>query len=335
MIGGRDEGDAMSGRPAAIAVVVPTYRRSALLPRLFAALEQQDIDDHFEVVIVDNNSPDDTTQVLQRLASHSTLTVELRVERQRGPAAARNAGWRASQAPLIAFLDDDCVPTASWLRVLVASLTDADVVVGRTVPDPRQTHAVGPFSRTMSVDRDDGLYATCNIGYRRDLLESLNGFDDSFTQAGGEDTDLGWRAIAAGAQPQFAGNAVVHHDVRPSRWLTQLLDSARWHDLPLTVAKHPQIRNGIYARVFWRRTHASALVAAAGLGCLVRGRGSGARLLAAALLAPYVYDRLIARPLPYIGYRDRALLLPAALSVDLAEVGALAVGSIQHGTLML
>jgi glycosyltransferase involved in cell wall biosynthesis len=319
----------------AVSVVVPTYRRAHLLPRLVAAFETQVNPPAFELIIVDNASPDDTATVLRHLQAKTTTTLEIRrVGHNRGPATARNVGWRAAQAPVVAFMDDDCVPASDWLREVVAAMAHRDLALGRTVPDPAQTRDLGPFSRTMSVSRDDGLYPTCNIAYRRFLLEQLDGFDESF-EAGGEDTDLAWRAIAVGVQPTFAGDAVVHHDVRPSRWSTQLRDTTHWHSLPLAVAKHPQIRNRLYASVFWRRTHPSAIAVVAGLGLIAGGRTTRHRMSGLALMAPYVRDRLVTTPLPYTGRKDRLRLLPAALAIDLAEVMVLAAGSVKHRSLML
>jgi GT2 family glycosyltransferase len=334
MIRTSTEGEGVSGPRPAITVVVPTYRRAALLPRLVTALERPDIDVDIEVVIVDNDSPDDTAQVLRRLQSQTSLALEIRIAHRRGPGAARNVGWHAARAPLIAFIDDDCVPTATWLRELAAVLTRTSVAVGRTIPDPAQASSLGPFSRTLSVTADDGLYRTCNIGYHRSVLEELDGFDERF-DSGGEDTDLGYRAMAAGARAEFATAALVHHDVRPSRWTRRMGDTTGWESLPLVIAKHPELRNLLYARVFWRRTHPSALAALLGLMAACGSKSAGRRAVAAALIAPYLRDRLVVDPLPDIGRRDRALLLPAALAVDLAEIAVLAVGSGKHRTILL
>src|SRR5262245_61414849 len=106
-----------------VSVVVPTYRRAANLPRLVAALEAQTLPaDRFEVVLVDNGSDDDTPAVLAELAASTRLhLVPLRIDVNEGPARARNAGWRASSAPLVAFTDDDCVPRPDWLEQVVAT----------------------------------------------------------------------------------------------------------------------------------------------------------------------------------------------------------------------
>src|SRR5204862_5945534 len=100
----------------------------------------------FELIIVDDGASDDTWQTLQRLASSAPLTLlPLRHPANRGPAAARNLGWRSAKGPIVAFTDDDCVPQPGWLAALVAGMAEADIVQGRTVLDEVQARTRGPF----------------------------------------------------------------------------------------------------------------------------------------------------------------------------------------------
>src|SRR5205085_6868290 len=95
---------------------------------------------------------------------------------------ARNAGWRAARAPIVAFTDDDCVPQPGWLAALASGMTDADVVQGRTVLDEAQRR--GPFSPHVEVGGPSWIFQTCNIAYRRSILEAIGGFDERFRYAG-------------------------------------------------------------------------------------------------------------------------------------------------------
>ena len=135
---------------------------------------------------------------------------------QGGPARARNDGWRLAAAPLVAFIDDDCEATPTWLERLSAAASAAPgaVVQGRTRPNPRELEAAGPFSVTRDVDGSGARwFETCNIAYPREVLERLEGFDESFPEPLGEDTDLGWRALGAGGRRVFVDDAVVDHAV--------------------------------------------------------------------------------------------------------------------------
>src|SRR5262245_2817868 len=101
-----------------VSVVVPTYRRPALLRRCLDALDAQDLErQDYAVVIADNVDAPDTRHCVADWARRAGTTVRyLAAAHGRGPAAARNAGWRAARGPIIAFTDDDCVPDPSWLR---------------------------------------------------------------------------------------------------------------------------------------------------------------------------------------------------------------------------
>ncbi|MDQ1694874.1 MAG: hypothetical protein QOJ03_227, partial [Frankiaceae bacterium] len=120
-------------------MVVATHGRAPLLTRLVDALERQESAPSFEVILVDDGSPDDTWSTIERLEQTARVTVRgVRLARQSGPAAARNAGWRATSSPRIVFTDDDCVPQPGWLRTLADGLEEADIAQGVTRPDPAQ-----------------------------------------------------------------------------------------------------------------------------------------------------------------------------------------------------
>jgi glycosyltransferase involved in cell wall biosynthesis len=322
---------------AAVAVVVATHNRAHLLPRLVAALEGQVDAPPFEVVIVDDGSSDGTWTVLGHLAGRSTVPIiPIRLLRNRGPATARNIGWRTTSAEVLAFTDDDCSPEPQWLRSLVAATAEVDLVQGRTVADPEQSGNGGPFSRTLQIESEDGFYQTCNIAYRRRVLEANDGFAEQFRYPAGEDTDLAWRAKSGGAQSSFCADAVVRHDVRPSDLATAIRDSWRWQSVALAISRHPELRNLMPSRYIWRRSHGYAVVAAAGLVlAAVRPRRAGRLASAAAAVAPYARHRVVTAPLPETDRRDRLRLLPAALAVDLAEVTACLVGSLRHRTFVI
>ena len=317
-----------------MAVVVATRNRTGLLPRLVAALAGQHDAPPFEVVLVDDASDDDTWATITALEKAGTLPLRgIRMTAQAGPAAARNAGWRNSSSRLVAFTDDDCVPAPGWLRTLVDALAEVDIAQGTTLPDPAQRERLGPFSRTMEVTGPTGYFQTCNVAYRRATLEQVGGFDDELRQAG-EDIELATRALAAGATTRFCADAVVHHDVRPSDLLEHLRATRRWGGIVLAGRKQPALRDRLHHRLLWKRSHAPALLAAAGLAVSAGAHGP-ARLLGAVATLPYVRHRLVVEPLAHTRRRQRVLLLPAALVSDLTEVGVLAAASARYRELVL
>jgi glycosyltransferase involved in cell wall biosynthesis len=325
-----------SGQPP-VTVIVPTHDRAALLPRLLAGLEAQQGVAGFDVIVVDDASTDDTRHVLTTFIESSSLSLRaIHLARNGGPATARNIGWRQSDAAAIAFLDDDCVPQPRWLASLLRSLEAVDIVQGRTLPDPAQRAGQGPFSRTLDIASEDGYYQTCNIAYRRDVLERMNGFHEQFRYPAGEDTDLAWRAKEAGATTAFNADALVHHDVSPSSLIAAVRDSWRWQSVALAVKRHPTLREAFASRHFWRPSHQYAMGVLAAGGILAGlPRSPYAWAGAAALAAPYVYFRGAKAPLPGVGPRRRWALVPAAFVVDAAEVTACVVGSVRYGALVI
>lgn len=318
-----------------ISVVVATHNRAHLLPRLVDALDAQDLDSPYEVVIVDDGSTDDTWPTLERMAADRPHLHVLRQLPNAGPATARNRGWRESHAALVAFTDDDCVPQPRWLRGLVAGLEQADVVQGRTLPDPADADRIGPFGRTLEVTQELGYYQTCNMGYHRDALAQVGGFDERFRRPSGEDTDLAWRLKERGARSVFVEDALVFHDVRPSNIKTHILDTWRWGDCVLTVREHPHLRELLHRRWFFRQTHPPAILAGIGLVAMLRPSASPrTRAAGLALLAPYVDLRVRRHPLRG-RRRTRLLAIPPALVADLVEVGVMVVASVRYRTFVL
>jgi glycosyltransferase involved in cell wall biosynthesis len=278
-----------------LSVVVPTCNRAARLLRLIGALAAQDIEEAFEVVVVDDCSRDDTLAQLDGIAARQPFTlVALPSTVNTGPAGARNRGWRAARGERIAFVDDDCVPDPGWLRALDAGLDEADIVVGRTRPPEDQMHLIGPFSSYLDIGHDR-RYSTCNIAYRREVLEAMEGFDaEGFAWPNGEDTDLGLRAVKAGYRDAFAPEALIFHDVGPSEFRAHWRRIPRLEGVVTLVARHPEAREIHNAGWFLRSVDKAVLIGwAAGLGLATRPRSRLTRLgaLIAVLLYVWQFDK--------------------------------------------
>jgi glycosyltransferase involved in cell wall biosynthesis len=319
----------------AISVVIASHNRRRLLTRLVTALEAQEGAPAFEVIVVDDASTDATADELARLAAETHVPlVPVRLDSNRGPAAARNVGWQRASAPLIAFTDDDCVPQPGWLAALAARMQSADVVQGRTLPDPDQLAHRNAFSHSILVEDEWGFYEACNMGYRRTVLERLDGFDESFRRPFGEDTDLAWRARSAGASIAFEPGALVLHDVRRQSYVEHLRDLKRREGVVRAMKRNPEMRRLCHYRVFWRPAHPSALWAGIGLATLASRPRSGWRLAAsAAMCLPYVRYRT--HVFPTGRPRNRPVVIPLALASDLAEMAVLGAASVRYRTLLL
>ncbi|MEP9325697.1 glycosyltransferase [Paraburkholderia phymatum] len=235
-----------------IAVVVPTYRRPAMLETCLNALAAQDFDaTRYEIVVCDDG-PDDATraaveQLALRVAGRGPAVRYVPVSDTQGPAAARNAGWRAARSPLIAFTDDDTVADPHWLTAGAAALaTGADAASGRIVmplPDDPTDYELDASGLARAE------FATANAFVRRARLATMGGFDERFTSAWREDSDLQFAVLQAGGRIVHAPDAVVVHPVRPARWGVSLSQQKKSQFEALLYRKHPALyRQRIDAR---------------------------------------------------------------------------------------
>jgi glycosyltransferase involved in cell wall biosynthesis len=322
----------MAAEPPDVSVVVATHDRAARLGELLASLRAQTLaPGRFEVIVADDGSTDATGALLEREEAWGGLALRsIRRPRAGGPAAARNDGWRAARASLVAFTDDDCVAEPGWLAALVdaARVHPGAVVQGRTDPNPDELDRLGPFSRTLAVRRLGPWYQTCNILYPRELLERLGGFDaTAYSGPGGEDTDLAWRAIELGRETVFAADARVFHAVGRVGPLGKLRVAWRWTESMRVFARHPELRRAeLKRRVFWKASHYLLL-----------------RALVAALLPRQLRFLRWWLALPYLRHlaeRGRqegggSLAAPFFAVHDLVELAAVARGAVRYRVLVL
>jgi glycosyltransferase involved in cell wall biosynthesis len=311
--------------------VAATHNRPRRLAGLFDALRAQRLPAD-EVIIVDDGSGLETQALLT--AEHDRGELPLRVIRREvagGPATARDAGWRAGGADLVAFTDDDCAPHPGWLTAAVAAAqaNPGDFVQGRVEPIPAERDAYGPFSHTIWVRELDPAFPTSNMVYPRALLERVGGFDvDTFgREPGGEDCDLGWRAIEAGARPVFEADALVYHAVDDLGPAGKLRLAARWTNPMVAYARHPELRRRQFTHgLFWKRIHWMLFRALIGLSLPYRWHP-----IRNWLAYPYLQD-VWARGRLHGG---GPALIPYYILHDLIEVWAVARAAIRTRTPML
>lgn len=312
-----------------ISVVIPTLNRETRVAFALEALAAQTLDrDRFEVIVV--RAPDGPAGHLTQ--APPDLDVQFLRSEITGPAAQRNVGWRAATGRLIAFTDDDCRPEPDWLeQLLAAEAGDQTILQGMTLVDPEERHLLHGFARSMEVYEPDRWAPTCNIAYPRALLERVGGFDESFTDAWGEDTDLALRSIESGANQVWVHEALVHHAVLPRRLSGALSDAVRRSNIHIVLVRHPSQRRELDMRLFTKRRHAWVLLGLAGLPFARR-----LPLLAIAAWIPWLrtYDPgpgwTVARVAWWFG-----IFLPRHLLVDATELGAMAASSVKYRTPVL
>jgi GT2 family glycosyltransferase len=226
----------------AVSVVIPTCRRPHLLHRCLVPLLSQALDPHtYEIVVVDDGRDPLTQAVVERLAHTHPGGPALRYLQppagKRGPAAARNCGWRAAQAPVIAFTDDDTIPFVDWLSEGLRAMRPGVAAVSGRVKVPISNW---PTDYERNVKRmESAEFVTANCFVRREMLERIGGFDERFTRAWREDSDLHFTLLEHGGAVVSAPQALVLHPVREARWGVSLREQRNMEFDALLYKKHP------------------------------------------------------------------------------------------------
>jgi mycofactocin system glycosyltransferase len=222
-----------------VAVVVPTHDRAGALATTLAGVAtwRGAGNTPVEVMVVDDASADAAGTARAAALAGATL---LRHAANRGPAAARNTGWRATTAELVAFVDADCEPAPGWLDPLVAHLDDPTVALAApriaALPTPSAPRWLAAYDAHRSPldlgPTEAAIRPRSRVPYvpgtallvRRAALEAAGGFDEALRV--GEDVDLVWRLVAAGWSARYDPGAVVGHPVRGNAcaWLGQRFD---------------------------------------------------------------------------------------------------------------
>lgn len=195
-----------------VSVVIPTFRRDDSLKRLIELLIDQDLArERFEIVVVDDARSESTPELVAGLAAaHPEIALRLVPGRGRGPATARNLGWRAARGRIIAFIDDDAYPADDrWLKEGLSAFADVSVVALRggvrvPVDDPPTD-----FQRNVK-GLEQGSFVTCNAFVRRDALVRIGGFDERFLVPYREDSDLEFRLEETGTVLRDQRPLVIH-----------------------------------------------------------------------------------------------------------------------------
>ncbi|MDR7521388.1 MAG: glycosyltransferase family A protein [Armatimonadota bacterium] len=203
----------MSHRKAAphLSVVVPTYNDAALLRHALGHLVDQSLAPAaYEIVVVDDGSTDETPQVVAAASAGRVRVRSVRLDANRGRSAARNAGVRTAEAPVIVFVDSDVLVRRDFLHRHLALHRAAErPVVGRgpvvLIPSPVLPDR-DPMARTSPAYLD-----TANASIPRQVLIDAGLFDEGFRVYGWEDFDLGLRLAERGIPRVFDPGAIAYH----------------------------------------------------------------------------------------------------------------------------
>jgi HAD superfamily hydrolase (TIGR01662 family) len=270
-------------------VVIPTTGRRSL-DVLLTALGAADGPVPERVWIVDDRSGDGPAPLAVRVpATLAGRTTVLRGD-GRGPAAARNLGWRAGSAPWVAFLDDDVIPPPGWRADLAADLKGLGTVVaasqGRIHVPLRRDVAPTDWQRNVA-GLERARWATADMAYRRSVLEAVGGFDERFPRAYREDSDIGLRVERRGLRIAAGTRTVLHPVPDADRWVSLRKQAGNADDALMAALHGPRWREaagappGRFARHAATTAAGAGALAAAAAAALLR-RPTPARLVTAA-----------------------------------------------------
>lgn len=233
-----------------ITVVIPTYRRAQLLQKCLSALDRQIFPPElFEVIIV-SDGPDPVTEAVTDCFDRSRFHY-LPTETKLGPAAARNHGWRNAKGILIAFTDDDTLPDPLWLISFWNKYIGEKEIAytGRTIV-PLSASPTDYEKNTAGLETAEFITANCCC--TKAALQAVDGFDERFSMAWREDSDLYFKFIKKNIPVKAAPEAIVLHPVRPAYWGISLKEQRKTKFNALLYKKYPELyREKIQARPLW------------------------------------------------------------------------------------
>lgn len=238
--------EAMSEVP--IAAIICTYNRDRYLGGAIDSLLAQDCE-AFEVLVVDNGSTDRTREVVMARLPHPRLRYVC--EPVLGLSVARNRGMDETEAPLLAYFDDDAVASPQWLRVLLDAYSRNDRLAiaggkvtliwpeGVTPPNwisPELAGGLGAYDlgpREIAIEHPNLTPRGLNYSIRRSFLEGVGGFDANLGRVGkrllsNEELYMTELALQQGWQVAYLPDALVAHHVAPDRLRPQWFLRRSW-----------------------------------------------------------------------------------------------------------
>lgn len=264
----------------AICACVCTHNGRAVLGDCLDSLAGQDMPaGRFSILVIDDGSTDGTADLFRSWRDkHPKLTTRLVCQPSSGLSAARNAGLQFSDAPIVAYIDDDAVAEPGWLSGLLAAFLEfpcagaaaGPVSVRWTTAKPRwwRDELDEVFNRFQPAGdqpctlRFPNLPYGCNFAVRRNLAVGLGRFRTDLgrqkgTLLGGEETELMLRMLVTDHQVVYWPSAGVQHLALPHRANRKYILRRAWmhgRSAARLAAAYPQVADAMpgLATCLWR-----------------------------------------------------------------------------------
>jgi glycosyltransferase involved in cell wall biosynthesis len=222
-----------------ISVILCTHNRAHTLTTALESIAAQSISESvgWDVVVVDNNSSDETRQVVEDFKRRYPDRFRYFFEKQQGISHARNRGIQEAHGEILAFIDDDETAAPNWLQNLTANLHNGEWsgAGGRILPQwncdrPRWLSdksrlTLAPLAVFDLGTKEGPLTESpfgANMAFRKEVFNACGGFRTDLGRVGkgmlsGEDSELGRRVFAAGRRLRYEPSALTYHPVEEYR----------------------------------------------------------------------------------------------------------------------
>ena len=206
-------------------VIVPTYRYPGVVDCL-EVLSRQNYTD-YEVIVVDDGSCDESVGIVKNFVKGKKKFRFIVFDKNRGPAAVRNAGVKKAKGDVVLFTDSDCKPCMDWVSKMMKPFSDSSVAgVSGTYRTWNDESVVARFvgyeialrHERMAKRKKIDFIGTFCAGYRRSVFLAEGGFDEKFSIASGEDTEFSYRFASKGHKMIFVKDVWVYHRHPDSVW---------------------------------------------------------------------------------------------------------------------
>lgn len=217
-----------------ISVIVPAFNSEKTIGACIQSILGQKCGESFELIVVDDGSKDSTSKKAKEFRK-----ARLVVQKNKGPASARNLGAAKAKGRIILFVDSDCIAEKDWLKEMTAPFKDWRVAGVQGTYKSRQKAVVARYEQLRIMQRHEKMkeqesvdfIGSFSAAFRRKEFIKAGGFDEKYKMASGEDTDLSFRLSEKGHKLVFAPKAVV------------------WHTHPESLWKYLKVK---FWRAFWR-----------------------------------------------------------------------------------
>ncbi len=208
-----------------ISVIVCTRNRGIGLIPCLRRLEQMETPSGltWELILVDNNSTDDTASVIRAFAENACLDMRYVCEKAPGGSHARNTGIAAARGGIVAFTDHDCMVDKYWLRTIMKEFEHDPGLSGLggrvelfDIRDKAVTVTTCKDRVILSLSDDlAGFIHGCNMSFRREVFERIGTFDTRLGTGtrlmSAEDSDFLYRVMKAQMKVVYSPDVLVYH----------------------------------------------------------------------------------------------------------------------------